>query len=76
MSTLPNHVARCNGHIATWSTGFGTASAGKVDCVRCLRRTEARQAPIMEPPTFVSGKCPMRIGAEAPQAEPAPKEAP
>ena len=67
---ISNDDARCNGRIVQQKIpGQQTAitiSHGQAQCVQCLRRTAGRGEHVlmMEPPQFVDGKCPMRIGEE------------
>lgn len=61
---------RCTGHISTWPSGFGTFSAGRAECVRCVRRTTpitTSPTPLMTPPALIEGKCPQRIDPEEKQ---------
>ena len=62
-TTLPNDYARCDGHIATAPSTFGSITAGRAECVRCLRRTAPRpeRFSMFAPPEFQDGKCPQRI---------------
>lgn len=63
--TLPYDYANCEGCMATSADAFGTTSIGRVERVRCQRRTSPpspyRQSYIL-PPQFIDGRCPMRIG--------------
>ena len=68
--TLSNDTARCNGRIVQQQIPSPqtaiTISHGQAQCVHCLRRTAERGKHVlmMEPPQFVDGLCPMRIGGD------------
>lgn len=64
---LPADVARCEGYVAS-----DTRSRDNAECAHCRRREEHtpdpdcpdRPFPHMEPPRFINGRCPSRIGQE------------
>lgn len=63
---LSNDTARCDGATIMVNTIVEPMMDHRVQCLQCLRRTAERGEHVwmMEPPQFVYGKYPMRIGGD------------
>ena len=65
--TIANDIARCDGRYTELDGSREifdrTVGLVSVECLGCLRRTATRSDPYwnMEPPEFISGKCPKKI---------------